>query len=45
MGLHVFMTPALKYQTLGYILVQLGIFLLFTEVGWILWRMASRRRR
>lgn len=45
MGLHAFMTPALKYQTLGYILVQLGIFLLFTEVGWILWRMAGRRRR
>lgn len=45
MGMPVFMTPALKYHTQGYILVQLGIFLLFTEVGWILWRMASRRRR
>lgn len=45
MGMPVFMTPALKYYTQGYILVQLGIFLLFTEVGWILWRMASRRRR
>lgn len=45
MGMPVFMTPALKYHTLGYILVQLGIFLLFTEVGWILWRLASRRRR
>lgn len=40
-GAHVFMTPALQYDTAGYILIQLGIFLLFAEAGWLFWRWQS----
>ncbi len=43
-GEHVFMTPALQYDTMGYILTQLGIFLLFAEIGWLLWRLALRAK-
>lgn len=41
-GAHVFMTPALQYDTAGYILTQLGIFLLFAEAGCLLWQLAVR---
>jgi len=43
-GAHVFMTPALQYDTTGYILTQLGIFLLFAGCGWLLWRLALRAK-
>ena len=43
-GAHVFMTPALRYDTAGYILTQLGIFLLFAEIGWMLWRLVLRAK-
>ncbi len=43
-GAHVFMTPALQYDTAGYILTQFGMFLLFAEAGWLLWHLALRRR-
>ncbi|MFV0635263.1 DUF4405 domain-containing protein [Mitsuokella sp. WILCCON 0060] len=43
-GAHVFMTPALQYDTAGYILTQLGMFLLFAEAGWLLWQLALQRR-
>lgn len=42
-GMHVFMTPALQYDTPGYMLTQFGIFLLFTAAGWLLGRLALRR--
>lgn len=41
-GAHIFMTPALSYSGAGYALTQVGILILFAEIGWIvsLWKGA-----
>lgn len=44
MGAPLFMTPALRFHAFGYILVQLAVFLLFAEAGWLLWRLSGQRR-
>jgi len=35
-GAHIFMTPALSYSGAGYALTQVGILILFAEIGWLL---------
>lgn len=35
-GAHIFMAPALSYSGAGYALTQVGILIVFTEIGWLL---------
>ena len=35
-GAHVFMAPALSYSGAGYALAQVGIIIVFAEIGWLL---------
>ena len=44
-GAHIFMTPSLSYSGVGYVLIQVSIFLLFVEFGWLLslWKGARLR--
>lgn len=44
-GAHIFMTPSLSYSGVGYVLIQVSIFLLFAEIGWLLslWKGARLR--
>lgn len=44
-GAHIFMTPALSYSGVGYALTQVGILILFAEIGWLvsLWKGARQK--
>ena len=35
-GAHIFMAPALSYSGAGYALTQVGIIIVFAEIGWLL---------
>lgn len=35
-GAHIFMAPALSYSGAGYALTQVGILIVFAEIGWLL---------
>lgn len=44
-GAHVFMAPALSYSGAGYALAQVGIIIVFAEIGWLLslWKGARSK--
>lgn len=44
-GAHIFMTPALSYSGAGYALTQVGIIIVFAEIGWLLslWKGARSK--
>lgn len=44
-GAHIFMAPALSYRGAGYALTQVGILIVFAEIGWLLslWKGARSK--
>ena len=44
-GAHIFMAPALSYSGAGYALTQVGIIIVFAEIGWLLslWKGARSK--